>query len=124
MIPAQNSLQKRFLNRLPGKEAVMTLADELTRLEQLRDRGALSEEEFTRAKARMLDVRTDEPRTAAINSLRRSRSDRWIGGVCGGLSAMLGLEAWIVRLLMTLLFFVGGTGLLIYVLMWIFIPSE
>ena len=102
----------------------MTLADELTRLEQLRDRGALSEEEFTRAKARILDARTDEPRTAAINSLRRSRSDRWIGGVCGGLAAMLGLEAWIIRLLMTLLFFIGGTGLLLYVLMWIFIPSE
>ena len=75
----------------------MTLADELTRLEQLRDRGTLSEEEFTRAKARTLDARADEPKTAAINSLRRSRSDRWIGGVCGGLSAMLGLEAWIVR---------------------------
>jgi phage shock protein PspC (stress-responsive transcriptional regulator) len=102
----------------------MTLADELTRLEQLRERGTLSEEEFTRAKTRILDTRADEPRTAAINALRRSRSDRWIGGVCGGLSAMLGLEAWIVRLLMTLLFFVGGTGLLIYVLMWIFIPSE
>jgi phage shock protein PspC (stress-responsive transcriptional regulator) len=102
----------------------MTLADELTRLEQLRDRGALSEEEFTRAKARILDARADEPRTAAINSLRRSRSDRWIGGVCGGLASMLGLESWIIRLLMTLLFFVGGTGLLIYVLMWIFVPSE
>jgi len=102
----------------------MTLADELIRLEQLRERGALSEEEFTRAKARILDGRGDEPRTAAINSLRRSRSDRWIGGVCGGLAAMLGLESWIIRMLMTLLFFVGGTGLLIYVLMWIFIPSE
>ena len=102
----------------------MSLADELTRLEELRARGALTEEEFTRAKARILDGRTDEPRTAAINSLRRSRSDRWIGGVCGGLAAMLGLESWIIRLLMTVLFFVGGTGLLVYVLLWIFIPSE
>jgi phage shock protein PspC (stress-responsive transcriptional regulator) len=40
------------------------------------------------------------------------------------LAAMLGLESWIIRLLMTLLLFVGGTGLLLYVLMWIFIPSE
>lgn len=102
----------------------MTLAEELTRLEQLRERGALSEEEFTRAKARILDGRVNEPMTASINSLRRSRSDRWIGGVCGGLATMVGLESWIIRLLMTLLFFVGGTGLLIYVLMWIFIPSE
>lgn len=106
----------------------MSLAEELTRLEQLRERGALSEEEFTRAKSRLLDTRANEPvaepRTAAINSLRRSRSDRWIGGVCGGVAAMIGLEAWIVRLLMTLLFFVGGTGLLLYVLLWIFVPSE
>jgi phage shock protein PspC (stress-responsive transcriptional regulator) len=102
----------------------MSLADELTRLEELRARGALTEEEFTRAKARILDGRADEPRTAAINSLRRSRSDRWIGGVCSGLAAMLGLESWIIRLVMTLLFFVGGTGLLIYVLMWIFVPNE
>jgi phage shock protein PspC (stress-responsive transcriptional regulator) len=102
----------------------MSLAEELTRLEQLRERGALSEDEFTRAKARILEGRADEPRTAAINSLRRSRSDRWIGGVCGGLGAMLGLEPWIIRLLMTVLFFIGGTGLLVYVLLWIFIPSE
>lgn len=106
----------------------MSLAEELTRLEQLRERGALSEEEFTRAKSRLLDTRGNEPvgepKTAAINSLRRSRSDRWIGGVCGGVAAMIGLEAWIVRLLMTLLFFVGGTGLLLYVLLWIFVPSE
>ncbi len=102
----------------------MSLAEELTRLEQQHDRRALSDEEFTRAKARILDGRVDEPMTASINSLRRSRSDRWIGGVCGGLAALVGLESWIIRLLMTLLFFVGGTGLLIYVLMWIFIPSE
>lgn len=103
----------------------MSLADELTRLEELRARGALTEEEFTRAKARILDGRrVDEPMTASINSLRRSRSDRWIGGVCGGLGAMLGLEPWIIRLLMTVLFFIGGTGLLVYVLLWIFIPSE
>jgi phage shock protein PspC (stress-responsive transcriptional regulator) len=105
----------------------MSLADELTRLEQLRERGALSEAEFARAKSRLLDPQGNAPGSeprAAINALRRSRSDRWIGGVCGGVAAMIGLEAWIVRLLMTLLFFVGGTGLLLYVLLWIFVPSE
>ena len=103
----------------------MTLADDLMRLEQMRDRGALSEEEFARAKARVLESPpAGEPRTALINDLRRSRSDRWIGGVCGGLAALLGVEAWILRLGFSLLAVVGGTGLLIYVLMWIFVPSE
>lgn len=103
----------------------MALADELTRLEQLRDRGALSEEEYARAKASVLDAApADETRSAMLNGLRRSRSDRWLGGVCGGLAKLLGFEAWIVRLVFTLLLAFGGTGLIVYVLMWIFVPDE
>jgi phage shock protein C len=103
----------------------MTLTDELAKLQELRQRNALTDDEFARAKARLLnEPPTTPPAVAAINALRRSRSDRWIGGVCGGLARTLGLEAWIVRLLFTLLFLCGGVGLLFYVLLWIFVPSE
>lgn len=105
----------------------MGLADELTRLEELRARGALTDDEFRRAKERLLDggpVRSDAPAVAAVNRLRRSRSDRWIGGVCGGLGAATGVEPWIWRLVLATLFLFGGTGLLIYVLLWIFVPLE
>jgi phage shock protein C len=105
----------------------MSLAEELTRLQALRDSGALTDEEFRRAKARVLDgepAPAPAPGVREINHLRRSRSDRWIGGVCGGLAALTGVDSWIWRLLLTLLALFGGTGLVIYLLLWIFVPSE
>jgi phage shock protein PspC (stress-responsive transcriptional regulator) len=105
----------------------MGLADELVRLDELRARGALSEEEFQRAKARLLDgppSPPDIPAVAAINRFRRSRSDRWIGGVCGGLAVVTGVESWIWRLILAVLALFGGTGVLLYLLLWIFVPNE
>lgn len=103
----------------------MTLADELIKLEQLRDRGGLNSEEFVRAKAKLLESPLSAgPRVAGINELRRSRENRWIGGVCGGLAAATGMDVWFWRFLFSLLFFVGGSGLLLYILLWIFVPSE
>jgi len=103
----------------------MTLADELIKLEQLRDRGGLTNEEFVRAKARLLEsLLLTGSRAAGVNGLRRSQEDRWIGGVCGGLAVATELDAWFWRFLFSLLFFVGGSGLLLYILLWIFVPSE
>ena len=103
----------------------MTLSDELIKLEQLRDRGSLTNDEFARAKALLLDTPASaRPALAAINRFRRSRSDRWLGGVCGGLAVSTGVESWIWRLLFTLLLFAGGAGLLLYVVLWIFVPAE
>lgn len=103
----------------------MTLADDLIKLEQLRDRGTLTNEEFARAKSRLLDTpMSDVPGVAAINRFRRSHADRWLGGICGGLALSTGLESWIWRLLFTLMLFLGGTGLLVYIVLWIFVPEE
>jgi phage shock protein PspC (stress-responsive transcriptional regulator) len=104
----------------------MTLGDELQKLDELRQRGVLTEEEFARGKARLLQGRdgTPAPSIAAINALRRSASDRWLGGVCGGLARATGFESWLWRLLFAVLFFCGGVGLMAYILLWIFVPSE
>ena len=48
-------------------------------------------------------------RVAAINLLRRSRSDRWIAGVCGGIAVITGVDSWIWRLMFALLFLFGET---------------
>jgi len=105
----------------------MALADELSKLAELRASGGLTEEEFTRAKERLLNTeqpRADDPVVAAVNTFRRSRTDRWFGGVCGGIARSTGLEAWTWRLLFAALFICAGVGLLVYVLLWIFVPSE
>jgi phage shock protein PspC (stress-responsive transcriptional regulator) len=105
----------------------MALADELSRLAELHANGGLTEEEFKRAKDRLLNpeqVRSDNPLASVVNAFRRSRGDRWIGGVCGGIARSTGMEAWIWRLLFAVLFICAGAGLLLYVLLWIFVPSE
>ena len=56
--------------------------------------------------------------------LYRSRVDRKIGGVCGGLGEYFGIDPTLVRLLFVLgLPFVGGT-LLAYLILMIVIPEE
>jgi phage shock protein C len=105
----------------------MALADELSRLAELHANGGLTEEEFKRAKERLLNpeqTRSNDPLASVVNTFRRSRSDRWIGGVCGGIARSTGMEAWIWRLLFAALFICAGAGLLLYVLLWIFVPSE
>jgi phage shock protein PspC (stress-responsive transcriptional regulator) len=99
----------------------MGIADELERLQALRASGTLNDAEFDRAKARVLQGEAPAP---ALNKLRRSRSDRWLGGVCGGFALLTGVDAWIWRLLLTLLALFGGTGLLLYILLWVFVPDE
>jgi phage shock protein PspC (stress-responsive transcriptional regulator) len=103
----------------------MSLADELHKLDDLRTRGVITAEEFERAKARLLDAQPAVPGPgSALNILRRSTTDRWIGGVCGGLAKGLGIESWVLRLVFAVLLFLGGTGVLLYLLLWIFVPSE
>jgi len=105
----------------------MALADELNKLAELRANGGLTEEEFTRAKERLLSIeqtRSTEPLASAVNTLRRSRTDRWFGGVCGGIARSTGMDAWVWRLLFAALFICAGAGLLLYILLWIFVPSE
>jgi phage shock protein C len=56
--------------------------------------------------------------------LTRSRTDRFIGGVCGGLGKYLGIDSTIVRLIFLVLMFGNGIGVLIYFILWILLPVE
>ncbi|GAB3422153.1 PspC domain-containing protein [Massilia solisilvae] len=106
------------------------ISDEIKRLHELHQAGALSDAEFEQAKARVLASSTvnlnkgDGTLSGEINSLRRSRTDRWLGGVCGGLAVASGVESWVWRLVFVLFTLTFGFGFLIYILMWIFVPEE
>ncbi len=59
------------------------------------------------------------------NALRRSRTDRVIAGVCGGLGAFFGIDPVWFRIGFLVTFLPGGVpGLLLYLICWIIIPSE
>ena len=51
--------------------------------------------------------------------LYRDDADKIIGGVCGGLAHYLRVDASIIRILFVILTLGGGTGFLIYLLLWI-----
>jgi len=56
--------------------------------------------------------------------LYRSKSDRMLGGVCGGLARHLNIDPTLVRLIFVALTLAGGPGILIYLICWIAIPEE
>ena len=58
-------------------------------------------------------------------ALRRSSDNRILAGVCGGLAEFFGISAFWFRLAMLIAFIPGGVpGLLIYLILWIIMPSE
>jgi phage shock protein PspC (stress-responsive transcriptional regulator) len=104
----------------------MGLSDELGRLSQLHERGQLSDDEFARAKARVLGGPLDGGTSPlqAVNALRRSLDDRWLGGVCGGITRATGVASWVWRLMFTLLALCAGTGVMAYLLLWVLVPAD
>jgi phage shock protein C len=60
----------------------------------------------------------EEPR-----KLYRSRNQRMVAGVCGGLAEYFNVDATMIRVLFLVLTVVGGSGLVIYLVMWIIVPD-
>ncbi len=56
--------------------------------------------------------------------LYRSEKDRMLGGVCGGLGEYFSIDSTIVRLIFALIVIYGGSGLILYIILWIVVPSE
>jgi phage shock protein C len=58
-------------------------------------------------------------------SLRRSRMDRMIAGVCGGLGEFFGVSSFWFRLGFLIALIPGGVpGILAYLILWLVVPSE
>ncbi len=55
--------------------------------------------------------------------LYRSRTDRQLAGVCGGLGEYFGVDPTIVRLIFIVLALAGGPGLLLYIILALVIPE-
>ncbi|HET8965087.1 MAG TPA: PspC domain-containing protein [Candidatus Acidoferrum sp.] len=71
-------------------------------------------------------VVTDAPNVAAVTGgpkkLMRSSTDKKLGGVCAGLADYLDMDTTLVRVLWLLVVLCGGTGILLYVILWLVLP--
>lgn len=60
-----------------------------------------------------------------MKKLNRSRDDKWIGGVCGGISDYTGVDANLIRLLVVVGTVLGfGSLILAYIVAWVIMPAR
>ena len=119
----------------------MNISEELKKLHDLHQSGGLTDAEFEKAKSKILDKQENDRGSESVfnssfndkkssegiynlNQLRRSKTDQWLGGVCGGIAKSTGLESWIWRVIFIFFVLAYGVGFLAYVIAWIFIPEE
>ncbi|MBB5807295.1 phage shock protein PspC (stress-responsive transcriptional regulator) [Saccharothrix ecbatanensis] len=63
--------------------------------------------------------------TAKVKKLRRSRNDKMVAGVCGGVAKLIGVDAALLRILLVAATLFGfGAGAIFYIAAWIIMPEE
>ena len=60
----------------------------------------------------------------SYKKLYRSHRDKMIAGVCGALAKYFGIDSTWVRLIFIAFLLLGGSALLVYLIMWIIVPIE
>ncbi len=59
-----------------------------------------------------------------MKRLTRSRTERWLGGVCGGIGNYFNTDPTVIRVLFVIAALIMGGGLLVYLILWLIIPLE
>ncbi|MEF8833181.1 MAG: PspC domain-containing protein [Candidatus Thermoplasmatota archaeon] len=68
---------------------------------------------------------SDWKKDSDMKRLYRSGKDKFLGGVCGGIGEYFGIDPMIVRIIWVILAIASlGTALLVYIILWIFIPRN
>ena len=67
---------------------------------------------------------THKPEEKEVKRLLRSRNDKVIGGVCGGVAKFTNIDPTLLRIATLLLVLFGGLSLWIYIILWVFLPME
>ncbi|MBL7870453.1 MAG: PspC domain-containing protein [Cyclobacteriaceae bacterium] len=60
---------------------------------------------------------------ASVKKMYRDTEKKVIGGVAGGVAAFFGVDVTVIRVLFVVFSFVGGLGLLTYIILWIALPE-
>ncbi len=56
--------------------------------------------------------------------LQRSRTEKMIGGVCGGLAEYFAVDPTLIRALWVGVTLLGGAGIVAYVILWVLMPLQ
>lgn len=115
-------LAEIFRSRISSPMMVVTLAMVQGAMAQMGDPSEFGE--LPTEEKRVKD--SEEPEAPVVKSrhLYRSRTNRSIAGVCGGIAEFFGIDPTILRLITLLLILFGGLSLWVYIILWLIIPLE
>lgn len=65
----------------------------------------------------------NQEKTTMEKKLLRARNDRRVAGVCGGIAEYFGWDTTLVRVAWIVLTLMGGSGILLYLIMWLVMPE-
>ncbi len=66
----------------------------------------------------------EKSKSRVRKQLYRSKTDRVLGGVAGGLGKYFDVDSTLIRIIFLILFFSGGSGILLYLILWLIVPSH
>lgn len=123
LLDIENRVAEMFSERIQqGKKEVISAQDvqeviaQMGRVSDFEEAEEMADETFYQEK------KEDSSRISYEKKLMRSSDDVVIGGVCSGLGYFFGIQTKWVRVLFVLFFLFGGSGVLLYVVLWIVMP--
>lgn len=127
LLDIENRVAEMFMERIQqGRKEVISSQDvhevisQMGRVSDFEDVDELSEVAYTREEPN--EEQKEEPKATYEKKLLRSADDVVFGGVCSGLGYYFGIQTKWVRILFVLFFLFGGSGVLLYIVLWIVMP--
>lgn len=121
MADIESRVAEIFRERITSPMRVITLEMARAAMAQM---GSPSDFGAPRDRSRSFDNPAGEASAPAPRHLYRSRTDRSIAGLCGGLARYLDADPTLIRVVMLLLILFGGLSIWVYIILWIVIPEE
>ncbi len=116
----ENRIAEMFNDRIvQGKKEVIAMQDVNEVIAQM---GSVNDFETEDAEEANTGTFYEVPPMSGDRKLMRDPDDKVFGGVCSGLGHYFGIESRWIRLILVLLFVFGGTGFLLYIILWIVMP--
>lgn len=120
----ENRIAEMFTERIQaGRKEVISMVDVNEVIAQMGRVSDFEQADETTEEPYESKFREEYRRVVSEKKLMRNPDDTVIGGVCSGLGYYFGLQAKWVRILFILLFLFGGSGVLLYVVLWIVMPT-
>ncbi|MBK7567073.1 MAG: PspC domain-containing protein [Bacteroidetes bacterium] len=134
-----NSIRKKYTSTPDGDEIIKDIEDRIAELftEKVGERGAITDnyvDEIITIMGKPEDYEEEIPTPHYNNSntqekksggskFYRDKEHNVLGGVCSGFAAKFNVDSLWIRLAFLIAFFFAGTGLLLYIILWIIIPE-